>query len=88
MVMMPSGSADSRAAQKAALAGVLYEKQTDAEVGELLAKLESADLGSLDAYQKVGGWRWSIHTPCNGGGRDRGVASYGGGWLAGRQAGR
>jgi Zn-dependent M32 family carboxypeptidase len=55
MVMMPSGSADSRAAQKAALAGVLYEKQTDAEVGELLAKLESADLGSLDAYQKVGG---------------------------------
>ena len=32
-----------------------YASKTDAEVGELLAKLESADLGSLDAYQKVGG---------------------------------
>lgn len=52
--MMPAGAAESRAVQKAALAGVLHEKQTEAELGGLLAKLQAANLADeLDAYQQV-----------------------------------
>lgn len=54
MVMMPAGAAESRAVQKAALAGVLHEKQTEAELGGLLAKLQAANLADeLDAYQQA-----------------------------------
>lgn len=38
---MPKGSAALRARQSAALAGVLFEKQTDAELGKLIASLQS-----------------------------------------------
>ncbi|GFR49967.1 hypothetical protein Agub_g12106, partial [Astrephomene gubernaculifera] len=51
MVMMPAGSADSRGAQKAALAGVMYDKQTDPQLGALLAVLRAAPKGSLDEVQ-------------------------------------
>lgn len=52
MVMMPPGAAESRAAQKSALAGVLHEKQTEAELGEVLARLQAADLAAdLDDFQ-------------------------------------
>jgi hypothetical protein len=37
--MMPPGAAESRGAQKAALAGVIYDKKTEAETGALLEKL-------------------------------------------------
>ena len=52
---MPAGAAASRAAQKAAVAGVLYDKQVDQEIGELLAKLQAANLeeAGLDAFQQV-----------------------------------
>ncbi|GAB4814416.1 hypothetical protein N2152v2_001462 [Parachlorella kessleri] len=55
MVMMPAGAAASRAAQKKALAGVLYDKQVDKEIGELLAKLQAANLeeAGLDAFQQA-----------------------------------
>lgn len=39
MVMLPSGSSDSRAAQKTVLAGVLYDKKTDSTLGSLLDEL-------------------------------------------------
>lgn len=45
MVMMPPGAATARGAQKAALAGVLYDKQTDAELGKLLSELLSNQQG-------------------------------------------
>eukprot|EP00877_Chromochloris_zofingiensis_P002211 jgi/Chrzof1/11991/Cz06g17100.t1 len=48
--MMPSGSAGSRGAQKSALAGVLYDKRTDKELGELLTQLNDQP-GDLDAIQ-------------------------------------
>lgn len=38
--MMPPGAAESRGAQKAALAGVIYDKKTDAETGALLDALK------------------------------------------------
>lgn len=38
-VFMPPGAAASRAAQKAALAGVTYEKSVDAELGALIDRL-------------------------------------------------
>ncbi|KIY91519.1 hypothetical protein MNEG_16445 [Monoraphidium neglectum] len=40
MVMMPPGAAESRGAQKSALAGVIYDKKTDKEVGALLEELK------------------------------------------------
>lgn len=49
MVMMPEGSAASRAAQKSALAGVVHEKVTDPEIGSLLADLKDAP--GLDEWQ-------------------------------------
>ncbi|KAL4428286.1 hypothetical protein ABPG75_002375 [Micractinium tetrahymenae] len=52
MTMLPAGATESRAAQKAALAGVLHEKQTEAELGELLRRLQAANLeGELDAFE-------------------------------------
>lgn len=48
MVMMPPNSAGSRGAQKAALAGVLFDKRTDKELGQLLEALRSAPAGTLD----------------------------------------
>ena len=38
--MMPAGAAESRGAQKAALAGVIYDKKTDVDVGSLLQALK------------------------------------------------
>jgi Zn-dependent M32 family carboxypeptidase len=38
--MMPPGAAESRGAQKSALAGVIYDKKTDKEVGALLEELK------------------------------------------------
>lgn len=51
MVMLPSGSSGSRADQKSALAGVIYDKRTDAKLGERLAalKTESASLTPVRA---------------------------------------
>ena len=49
MVMMPSGAAASRGAQKAAMAGVIYDKETDKELGLLLEKL-SLDHSGLDEW--------------------------------------
>ncbi|KAG2487712.1 hypothetical protein HYH03_013711 [Edaphochlamys debaryana] len=51
MVMMPPGAADSRGAQKSALAGVLYDKKTDPVLGQLLDALKAAPPGALDPYQ-------------------------------------
>jgi len=53
MTMMPAGAVQSRASQKKALASVLHEKSTDPVLGELLSKLEQADLQSVDAYQQA-----------------------------------
>ncbi|GAX80590.1 hypothetical protein CEUSTIGMA_g8027.t1 [Chlamydomonas eustigma] len=49
MVMMPSGAAASRGAQKAALAGVVYDKETDPELGQLLDTLRKEQKG-LDEW--------------------------------------
>lgn len=63
MVMMPPGAAESRATQKSVLAGVLYEKQTDPEIGELLEKLQKAELAGsgLDAFQQARGCCFGWH---------------------------
>ncbi|KAI8464429.1 MAG: putative carboxypeptidase [Monoraphidium minutum] len=51
MVMMPAGAAESRGAQKSALAGVIYDKKTEPEMGSLLEglKAEAAKLGPVPA---------------------------------------
>lgn len=54
LVMQPPGAADARAAQKEALAGVLHDKSTSADLGALLERLSEAsasgnDLGAPDA---------------------------------------
>ena len=54
MTMMPEGAAESRATQKAALAGVIHEKATEAELGEVLARLQATNLGELNAFEQVG----------------------------------
>ena len=56
MVMMPPGSSGSRAAQKEVLAGVLYDKKADPELGSLLADLHEstgADTCELTDVQKA-----------------------------------
>lgn len=54
MVMMPAGAASSRAAQKAAMAGILYDKQTSPELGDLLQKLETSEAsGDFDPFQRA-----------------------------------
>lgn len=40
-VMMPKGSAELRARQSSSLAGVIFEKQTDAKLGELISSLQA-----------------------------------------------
>ena len=42
--MMPDGAAELRAKQQAALAGVVYEKETAAELGQLLQRLQATPL--------------------------------------------
>ncbi|EFJ40298.1 hypothetical protein VOLCADRAFT_108221 [Volvox carteri f. nagariensis] len=51
MVMMPPGAAASRGSQKAVLAGVLYDKETDPQLGALLDSLKAAPPGTLDEVQ-------------------------------------
>ncbi|CAE8624370.1 unnamed protein product, partial [Polarella glacialis] len=53
MTMMPAGASAYRAAQKEALAGVLYSKSTDPALGDLLTRLGQADLAGLNAYQQA-----------------------------------
>ena len=53
MVMLPQGAAESRAAQKSALAGVIHERSTDPALGALLQKLEVADVSSLNEYDRA-----------------------------------
>ncbi|KAF6265951.1 putative carboxypeptidase [Scenedesmus sp. NREL 46B-D3] len=48
--MMPQGSVGSRGAQKSALAGVLYDKRTEQQLGSLLQQLKAA-AGELDPVQ-------------------------------------
>jgi Zn-dependent M32 family carboxypeptidase len=51
-VMMPQGAAALRARQGAALAGVVYEKETDAALGELLSRLTASGASSsLPPYE-------------------------------------
>lgn len=50
LVMMPEGAVGSRGAQKSALAGVLYDKRTDKQLGGLLQQLKAA-AGELDPVQ-------------------------------------
>jgi len=39
---MPEGAVSSRGAQKSALAGVLYDKKTEKDLGQLLEQLQGA----------------------------------------------
>ena len=50
--MMPQGAAEIRGRQQAALAGVVHDKSTSPELGELLAKCETiaAELGPYEAW--------------------------------------
>ncbi|WPT16988.1 Thermostable carboxypeptidase 1 [Picochlorum sp. SENEW3] len=50
MVQLPKNAAQARAAQKAALAGVIHERSVDPEIGRLLDTLETSDLSSLDEF--------------------------------------
>lgn len=52
MVMLPEGSSDCRADQKSALAGVLYDKQTDEKLGQLLKHLKESS-SELNAVQNA-----------------------------------
>jgi hypothetical protein len=56
MVQCPPGAVAARGAQKSALAGVVHEKSTDPEIGELLARLQAGSLAELDEFQQVGWW--------------------------------
>lgn len=51
-VMMPDGSAASRGKQKAALAAVLHDKKTSAELRDAIAAAKG-DVSSLDEFQKA-----------------------------------
>jgi carboxypeptidase Taq len=44
MVMLPSGSSSIRGDQKSVLAGIIYDKKTDARLGRLLTELKEADV--------------------------------------------
>ena len=50
--MLPEESSNSRASQKTTLAGVIYEKRTDKELGELL-KAFHEDPSSLSEVSKA-----------------------------------
>jgi len=51
MVMLPTGSSDSRGKQKEALAGVIYDKKTDPVLGELLKELHESCAGLNEVEQ-------------------------------------
>ncbi|KAL4858840.1 Thermostable carboxypeptidase 1 [Chlorella vulgaris] len=53
MTMMPEGAAESRAKMKSALAGVIHEKSCDAALGEVLAKLQAANLEQLNEFEQA-----------------------------------
>lgn len=53
MVQLPPGAGDARANQKAALAGVIHEKQVDPALGDLITRLKTADLSPLNEYQRA-----------------------------------
>lgn len=46
--MMPEKSGASRTTQKTALAGVIHDKETDKEIGDLLQKLKDVALGDVE----------------------------------------
>lgn len=50
-VIMPAGGADARGGQLASLAGVIHEKVTDPNIGELLDQLESGSSNNFDQYE-------------------------------------
>lgn len=50
--MMPPGAADSRTAQKMALAGVVHEREVDSEIGRLLEQVEG-QAGDLDKVKSA-----------------------------------
>lgn len=47
--MMPEKAGASRAMQKTALAGVIHDKETDKEIGQLLEKLKDVALGDVES---------------------------------------
>ncbi len=52
--MMPKGAAACRAAQKSVMAGILYDKQTEPELGQLLHELASSNGGAgFDPFQQA-----------------------------------
>lgn len=53
MTFMPAGAAASRGLQKSALAGIIYDKSTDKDLGDMLVTLENAPDGQLDEVQKA-----------------------------------
>ena len=54
MVMMPAGAAGERGKQKASLTGVIYDKETSKELGDLLADLsDDAKLAELDEWARA-----------------------------------
>lgn len=53
MVMLPSQSAGCRAEQKAALAGVIYDKKTNAELGIALRSLVASGGNELSTVQRA-----------------------------------
>eukprot|EP00741_Cyanophora_paradoxa_P012547 tig00020614_g12124.t1 len=50
---MPEGAEEARGMQKAALAGVCHEKETSAELGQLISSLEASDLACLDPFERA-----------------------------------
>lgn len=52
MVMIPTGSSESRAEQKAALTSAIYDRRTDPVFGDLLSSLQQAS-AELDDVQKA-----------------------------------
>lgn len=51
-VMMPAGASDARAKQIAALAGVIHERMTDAELGDCLNELKEGAFTSLSEVER------------------------------------
>lgn len=69
---MPEGSVGSRGAQKSALAGVLYDKKTEKELGQLLEQLKgAAGLDPVQAAVVREAQRWGALGCVCGGGGDR-----------------
>ena len=52
--MMPEGAAACRAAQKSVMAGIMYDKQTDPELGQLLDDLVASNgSAGFDPFQQA-----------------------------------